>query len=238
MNAAPENIIVLTGAGISAESGVPVFRGADGLWEGHDWREIATPEAFEAQPELVHDFYNARRAMLGDVAPNAAHLALAELEAGWAARGGSLTVITQNIDDLHQRAGSKNLIPMHGELNKARCADCGAVADSPVSLSLSEACAVCGAAGRMRPHVVWFGEKPLRMEEIFERLSGADLFAAIGTSGAVYPAAGFVAEARQLGVQTLELNLEESEVSALFDETRTGKAGELAPQWRDELLNA
>lgn len=238
MSADPKNIVVLTGAGISAESGVPVFRGAGGLWEGHDWREIATPEAFEAQPELVHDFYNARRAKLGEVEPNAAHVALAELEAGWAARGGTLTLITQNIDNLHQRAGSKNLIAMHGELNKARCADCGAVAESPVALSLSDCCAACGAAGRMRPHVVWFGEMPLRMEEIFAALAEADLFAAIGTSGAVYPAAGFVAEARQLGVPTLELNLEESEVSALFDETRTGKAGELVPAWRDALLSA
>lgn len=226
------NIVILTGAGISAESGLQTFRAADGLWEGHRVEDVATPEAFARDPALVHDFYDARRARLSEVGPNPAHVALARLDAEW--RGG-LLIVTQNVDDLHERGGAKRLLHMHGELRKGWCLRCddrfgwdGAMAGA--------ACPSCETVGMVRPDIVWFGEMPYEMEAIDAALLHADLFVSIGTSGAVYPAAGFVQTARYRGAQTLEINLEPSAGSMLFDERRFGSAGVEVPRWVDELL--
>jgi NAD-dependent deacetylase len=228
-------IVVLTGAGISRESGLHTFRDPDGIWARHRIEDVATPEAFARDPARVHEFYNARRRGLleGRIAPNAAHLALAELERRWS---GAVLVVTQNIDDLHERAGSKNLIHMHGEILKARCAGCGAVRDWREDLSTALSCAACGRSGGLRPHVVWFGEMPLEMDRIFAALNEADLFLSIGTSGTVYPAAGFVAEARAAGAHTVELNLEPSEGRSLFAEAVHGPATQLVPAYIGRLL--
>ena len=195
--------------------------------------KLATPEAFARDPSEVHAFYNARRRNLLSSAPNAAHVALARLEAGLARRGGELTLVTQNIDDLHERAGATRVIHMHGELLKARCASCGAVSDCRDDLTIDSR---CDCAGALRPHVVWFGETPLFMDEIYAALTAADLFVAIGTSGAVYPAAGFVSQARACGLRCCEINLEASDNAAEFDEKRYGRASEIVPAWVDEIL--
>jgi NAD-dependent deacetylase len=229
-------IVVLTGSGISAESGVATFRDKDGVWSKYDYRAVATPEGFAADPFLVHDFYNGRRRNLKSVAPNAAHFALAALEGRLAARGGSFCLVTQNVDDLHERAGSKNLLHMHGELMKARCAACGAAQGWPGDLDVESECPACNLRGSMRPDVVWFGEIPMFMEEIAAAVAGADLFVSIGTSGAVYPAAGLVGEARSLGVPCTELNLEPSDNAWLFTDSRYGRAGEIVPQWAREIF--
>ncbi|WP_180935137.1 NAD-dependent deacylase [Nocardioides ungokensis] len=224
-------VVVLTGAGISAESGVPTFRDADGLWEGHRVEDVATPEAYVAQPHVVHRFFDARRAALA-VEPNPAHHALARLEEHL---GDDLLVVTQNIDDLHERAGSTRVLHMHGELLSARCRACGGRSRWVGDLGDFPPCPACGV-GALRPDVVWFGEVPYEMDRIEVALEGADLFVSIGTSGAVYPAAGFVQYALAHGASTLELNLQPSEVSLLFHESRQGLAGELVPAWVEELL--
>ncbi|MDO5736536.1 MAG: NAD-dependent protein deacylase [Propionibacteriaceae bacterium] len=231
------SIVILTGAGISAESGIATFRDSDGLWENHRPEDVATPEAFEADPDLVHRFYNARRRQLldGVVAPNAGHIALARLENEF---DGEVLLVTQNIDDLHERAGSTRVLHMHGELLSSRCSVCEAVSELRGDVDGTTRCPVCGAEGGMRPHVVWFGEIPLYMQEIFTALERCDVFAAIGTSGNVYPAAGFVAVAREAGAHTVELNLEPSWVNTDFEETRLGPAGTSVPQWVDELLKS
>lgn len=225
-------IVVLTGAGISAESGLATFRASDGLWENHRIEDVATPEGFRRNPERVHRFYNERRRKLREVEPNAAHRALAKLEAHWP---GGVLLVTQNVDDLHDRAGSRNLIHMHGELLKARCLDCGSVTAWPEDLGAQSRCPGCGKIGYMRPHIVWFGEMPLEMDFIYGALDRCRLFAAIGTSGHVYPAAGLV-EAVRSGVPTLEINLEPSSIANLFEEHRQGKAGEEVPRWVDAVL--
>lgn len=226
------NIVILTGAGVSAESGVATFRGPGGLWEGHRVEDVCTPEALAHDPELVHRFYDARRAKLATVEPNAAHAALARLDAQWP---GELLLVTQNVDDLHERAGSKRLIHMHGELSSALCAECDARKPWTDSLPPRTHCLVCGAPS-LRPDIVFFGEMPYRMDSIEAAISRADLFVSIGTSGAIYPAAGFVRTARYHGADTLELNLDRSEGSAWFAESRLGPAGALVPQWVDSLL--
>ena len=227
------NIVVLTGAGISAESGLATFRGSDGLWEGHRVEDVATPEAFERDPALVQAFYDARRANLKRVEPNHAHRALARLDADWP---GELLIVTQNVDDLHERAGARRLLHMHGELRSAWCLACDARLPWEEDLGHGPACPGCGAAGALRPDIVWFGEMPYEMERIDRALMAADLFVSIGTSGAVYPAAGFVQTARYCGARTIEMNLEPSLGSLHFHESRTGKAGELVPAWVEELL--
>jgi NAD-dependent deacetylase len=227
------NIVILTGAGISAESGLATFRGADGLWEGHRVEDVATPEAFVRDPALVHAFYDARRARLAAVRPNAAHEALARLDAQWP---GELLLVTQNVDDLHERAGAKRLIHMHGELTKGWCLACDERFAWAGPMGEGAACPVCRVAGRVRPDIVWFGEMPYAMERIEDALRGCDLFVSIGTSGAVYPAAGFVQTARYCGATTLEINLEPSLGSYLFDESRSGKAGDEVPKWVAEVL--
>lgn len=231
-----DNIFILTGAGISAESGLSTFRDKDGLWERYPLEEVATIEGYERNPARVLEFYNLRRGNLQGVKPNPAHIALAQLEAAWEERGGSVTVCTQNIDDLHEQAGSKRVIHMHGELRKARCHDCGHVSVADGDLTLNLGCVACGRIGGLRPHVVWFGEMPLEMDAIYDALAGAHLFAAIGTSGAVYPAAGFVSAARAAGIPTLEINLEPSENASAFNTARYGKASEAVPAWVAEMI--
>ncbi len=200
--------------------------------------KLATPEAFARDPATVQAFYNARRRNLLAAEPNAAHRALARLQAGLAASGGALTLVTQNVDDLHERAGATEVLHMHGELLKARCLACGGVAEWRDDLGDAEACPECGAPGRLRPQVVWFGEMPMLMDEIEARLAGADLFAAIGTSGSVYPAAGFVREAQELGIRTCEINLEPSDNAGLFDERLYGPATSTVPEWAERLLTS
>ena len=227
------NIVILTGAGISAESGLATFRGPDGLWEGHRVEDVATPEAFARDPALVQAFYDARRARLAEVEPNAAHRALARLDAAWS---GELLIVTQNVDDLHERAGAKRVLHMHGELKSAWCLACDARMRWEAPLGDRPLCPECGVAGRLRPDIVWFGEMPYEMERIERALMEADLFVSIGTSGAVYPASGFVQTARYCGARTLEMNLDPSLGSYHFDESRIGKAGELVPAWVETLL--
>ena len=226
------NIVILTGAGISAESGLATFRGPGGLWEGHRVEDVCTPAALAADPVLVHRFYDARRAALRDVEPNAAHRALARLDRGWP---GDLLIVTQNVDDLHERAGATRLLHMHGELNAALCAACGARRDWHGDLPPGTVCEACGAPA-LRPDIVFFGEMPYRMERIDAALADADLFVSIGTSGAVYPAAGFVRTARHRGAGTIELNLEPSAGSPWFDETISGPASVRVPEWVEALL--
>ena len=227
------NIVVLTGAGVSAESGLATFRGPDGLWEGHRVEDVCTPEAYRRNPALVHAFYDERRAKLGTVQPNAAHEALARLDAEWQ---GELLLITQNVDDLHERAGSKRLIHMHGELASGWCLDCDERFPWAGPMGESASCPSCSATGRVRPDIVWFGEMPYDMDRIDDALRRCDLFVSIGTSGAVYPAAGFVQTARYCGARTIEINLEPSLGSYMFDESRVGRAGELVPNWVEGVL--
>jgi NAD-dependent deacetylase len=257
------NIVILTGAGISAESGLATFRAADGLWEDHRVEDVATPEAFVRDPDLVHRFYDARRARLGEVVPNAAHEALARLDAEWP---GELLIVTQNVDDLHERAGAKRLLHMHGALNSGWCLACderfewaGDMKPNTVRAELVEAqpltlagenqersfdklrtngniCPRCKVEGSVRPDIVWFGEMPYNMDRIDDALMNADLFVSIGTSGAVYPAAGFVQTANYRGARTLEINLEPSQGSIFFDERRYGPAGLEVPKWVGALL--
>jgi NAD-dependent deacetylase len=225
-------VVVLTGAGVSAESGVPTFRDADGLWEGHRVEDVATPEAYDAQPMVVQRFYDARRTALGAVRPNPAHVALARLEEHL---GDDLLLVTQNIDDLHERGGSTRVLHMHGELRSALCRGCRSRVPWIGDLGDFPPCPRCGVA-ELRPDVVWFGEIPYGMDEIQEALAHADLFVSIGTSGAVYPAAGFVQYAAAHGARTLELNLQPSDGTHHFDESRHGPAGELVPAWVESLL--
>ena len=263
------NIVILTGAGISAESGLATFRAADGLWEDHRVEDVATPDAFRRDPALVHRFYDARRARLSEVEPNAAHKALARLDADWP---GDLLLVTQNVDDLHERAGSKRLLHMHGQLTSGWCLACqerfpwaGPMSPSivvppagrpepveglPCSSADSEVqpfdkpradrevnmCPACQVSGQVRPDIVWFGEMPYDMERIEAALQHCDLFVSIGTSGAVYPAAGFVQTARYCGAHCVEINLEPSQGSVFFHESRIGKAGDLVPDWVGEVL--
>lgn len=226
------SIVVLTGAGISAESGLGTFRDADGLWTRHDLEEVATPQGFARNPALVHDFYNARRRNCRAARPNAAHSALARLEE---ALGGRILLVTQNVDDLHERAGSRRVLHMHGRLDRALCAACGHGWEAPETMAPEDPCPACGWPAT-RPDVVWFGEYPYHMDAIGRALAQAELFVSIGTSGTVYPAAGFVAEARAAGARTLELNLEPSEGVSAFSEARFGPASSLVPAWVDEML--
>jgi len=231
-------IVILTGAGISKESGLDTFRDADGIWAKVSLEDVATPEAFVRDPETVQAFYNdRRRGLLTDtVRPNAAHEALARLERDW---DDEVLLVTQNIDDLHERAGSTNLLHMHGELLKARCLDCGAVLDCRADLgTAADACGTCDSSGRLRPHVVWFGEIPLEMDRILAALERCRLFMAIGTSGTVYPAAGFVAEVERQGrAHSVELNMEAGHSASLFREVQQGPATRLVPAYVDRLLS-
>ena len=226
-------IVVLTGAGISAESGVPTFRDSGGLWEGHSVEDVATPEGFERDPATVLRFYDARRRAAASALPNAAHRALSRLEG---ALGDSLLVVTQNVDDLHERAGSRNLVHMHGELRRALCAACGARPPWDGDLDGRPPCPECGER-MLRPDVVWFGELPYELDRIENSVVACDVLASIGTSGAVYPAAGYVALAAAFGARTIELNLEPTDAAVPFDEARIGRATEIVPVWVDEIVS-
>jgi NAD-dependent deacetylase len=228
-------IVILTGAGISAESGIQTFRSSDGLWCGHKIEDVATPEAFARNPDLVHMFYNMRRRQLlsPEIKPNTAHEALARLEREWDAE---VTLITQNIDNLHTRAGSENLIHMHGELLKAFCIKCRNRIEVVADLYGNDSCRFCGLEGGLRPDIVWFGEMPYDMDRIYELLSDCELFLSIGTSGNVYPAAGFVMAAKAHGAHTIEINLEETLVTNAFDEHRYGAATKSVPDFIAQLL--
>ena len=230
-----ENIVVLTGAGISADSGIQTFRGADGLWCGHRVEDVATPEAFRRNPDLVQEFYNMRRRQLlePEIKPNPAHLALAELERKW---HGRCLLVTQNIDDLHDRAGNRKLIHMHGELLKVFCTSCTQKQECHTDIDRQSACTACKMRGTLRPDIVWFGEMPYRMDEIFDSLTDCDLFLSIGTSGNVYPAAGFVAQATMNGAYTVELNLEPSLTAGAFHEHLVGRAAQTVPNFVKKLL--
>jgi NAD-dependent deacetylase len=224
-------IVILTGAGVSAESGLGTFRDKGGLWTKYDLSEVATPEGFARNPRLVHDFYNARRANALDAAPNAAHAALARLTA----MRDDVLLVTQNIDDLHERAGARDVVHMHGEITRAMCATCEARWDAPRVMDPGDACPACGARAT-RPDIVWFGEMPYHMDRIIAAIEAADLFAAIGTSGEVYPAAGFVDIAASAGAETLEINLEPTPVPGRFDRVLTGPATEAVPTWIEAVL--
>jgi NAD-dependent deacetylase len=230
------SIVILTGAGISAESGVDTFRAADGIWAKYDIEEVATPEAFAGDPLKVNAFYNARRRQLlsGTIGPNPAHRALAELQSAWRGR---VTLVTQNIDDLHERAGSTDVLHMHGELTKVRCTDSERVIEWRRDVTPGERCECCGMTGTLRPHVVWFRELPFWLDEATRALRECDLFMAIGTSGQVYPASGFIDVARASGrARTVELNLEPTVLSHLFDENLHGPAGRVVPEFIARLL--
>jgi NAD-dependent deacetylase len=224
-------VVILTGAGISAESGLGTFRDLGGLWSQIRLEDVATPEAFAADPAYVQSFYNARREKLKTAQPNAAHAALADLERHTALDNRFL-LVTQNVDDLHERAGSRALIHMHGELLKSRCLSCGHIAGCE-ALDDQSLCLTCKAVGKLRPHVVWFGEMPLGMDRIDAALARARTFISIGTSGVVYPAAGFVAQAKRHGALTIELNLEPSDGAALFDYSVHGRATEIVHAFVD-----
>ncbi len=229
------SIVVLTGAGISAESGIKTFRASDGLWEEHRIEDVATPEGFARDPQLVQRFYNQRRRPLLDneVSANSAHLALAKLQREFR---GNFMLVTQNIDNLHEQGGSTEVLHMHGEILKMRCHRSSKVFDCNDDISVRDQCECCAITGSLRPHIVWFGEMPFYMDEINTALANCDLFIAIGTSGNVYPAAGFVELANRAGAQTLEINLEASNVATAFDQAIYGKAGEVLPTWVDEFL--
>lgn len=253
---ANSNIVILTGAGISAESGLQTFRAADGLWEGHKVEDVATPEAFERNPALVYKFYNERRAGLlsPEVKENSAHIALAELQQKWPQiNGGEVIIVTQNIDNLHESGGAKNVIHMHGELLKMFCTNCAADLrdiqralpvheivtkyDITESFDESQHCPDCGTIGGMRPDIVWFGEMPYRMDEIYEELDACEMFISIGTSGNVYPAAGFTTQAQFAGAKTLEINLEPSVNASSFHDTLYGPATKTVPEYVARLLS-
>ena len=228
------NLFLLTGAGVSAESGLKTFRDPGGLWEEHDPRELATPEAFARDPALVHRFYDWRRQAARAAQPNAAHHALARLEREMPP-GDRLTLVTQNVDDLHGRAGSTALA-MHGSHTHVRCIACGAIEPWAQDLAIETPCPACGRTGTLRPNIVWFGEMPHHLDAIAQALAAADAFVAIGTSGAVYPAAGYVAAARRRGLTTVEFNLEPADNAALFDVAVYGRASETVPRFVDLVL--
>ncbi|MAY43274.1 MULTISPECIES: Sir2 family NAD+-dependent deacetylase [unclassified Neptuniibacter] len=230
-----KSIVILTGAGISAESGIRTFRASDGLWEDHKVEDVATPEAFERNPHLVHRFYNERRKQLlsDEIKPNAAHIALAELEDKFP---GDVLIVTQNIDNLHERAGSRNVLHMHGELLNQRCQDSGVVYRIEGDSQPEDLCQCCGSSGNLRPDIVWFGEMPMDMPKIHDALENCDLFVSIGTSGNVYPAAGFVEHANAVGALTVELNLEPSRVGSVFGHKVYGPASEVIPEFVHDIL--
>ena len=230
----PDHIVILTGAGVSAESGLGTFRDENGLWTQYDLSEVATPEGFARNPDMVQKFYNARRRNCLASEPNAAHAALARLEREFS---GKLTLVTQNVDDLHERGGSQDVIHMHGEMLSALCSACGHQWRWVTEMAMTDSCASCQTDGSVRPDVVWFGEMPYHMDLIADALAGCDMFVAIGTSGQVYPAAGFVIEARNSGAETVEINLEASDHSGIFTRQILGPATQTVPAWVDEVLS-
>ncbi len=235
--ALPGSIVILTGAGISAESGLGTFRDEDGIWTRYPLEDLASPEGFARNPEFVHGFYNDRRRQLRTAQANPAHHALARLQTECEAQGTHFMLVTQNVDNLHEQAGSTDVVHMHGELTLVRCMNCFRVASCEDDIGLTTVCTTCQTAGHVRPHIVWFGEMPLHMDRVRDAVTLCDLFVSIGTSGAVYPAAGFVQEARYAGAQTVELNLEPSENAQCFDDALYGKASQVVPDFVARLVN-
>ncbi len=233
----PRSIVVLTGAGISAESGLGTFRDTDGIWTRYPLEDLATPEGFARNPDFVHGFYNDRRAQLKQAKAHAGHVALARLEQACRAEGADFLLVTQNVDTLHEQAGSTDPVHMHGDLTRIRCMNCGIVATWHDAIDRSSTCSACNSTGHLRPHIVWFGEMPLEMERISRALRHCRLFLSVGTSGAVYPAAGFVQEARYAGAKTVEINLEPSDNADVFDETHYGPASRVVPAYVDRLIH-
>jgi NAD-dependent deacetylase len=231
-----KSILVLTGAGISAESGIATFRDKGGVWAKYDVEDVATPQGFQRNPTLVHDFYNGRRSGLKTVKPNAGHMALAHLESEAKSRGVDFLLVTQNVDNLHEAAGSSHMVHMHGELLKVWCTRCDTRMTWDMDMSTTTSCPCCAKAGGMRPDVVWFGEMPYQMDRLYEAVEGCDLFMSIGTSGNVYPASGFVAGARAVGAHTVELNLEPSEGVSQFAEAIHGPASKVVPAYVETLI--
>lgn len=235
--ALPSSIVVLTGAGISAESGLGTFRDKDGIWTKYPLEDLATPEGFARNPDFVHGFYNDRRAQLKTARPNAGHEALARLQTACEAEGREFLLVTQNVDNLHEQAGSTNVLHMHGELTQIRCMACHGQTEWHEDIGRAVPCPTCGKAGYLRPHIVWFGEMPLEMDRISLALAHCSMFVSVGTSGSVYPAAGFVQEALYAGAKTVELNLEPSENAHVFSESHYGPASEILPTWVDRLIS-
>lgn len=228
------HILILTGAGVSAESGLATFRSSNGLWNNHKVEDVATIEAFERNPEYVHAFYNEMKPELLAAKPNAAHLALAELEARYP---GKVTLVTQNVDTLHEKAGSRNVLHIHGQINQAVCLNCGQVLETWGDVDTQTVCAHCGVTGMMKPNIVFFGESLLCMNEVERALQTCDLFVSVGTSGVVYPAAGFVRTAKYYGADTIEFNLESTSNNFLFDRHIYGRCGETLPAFVEDLIN-
>lgn len=233
MNTKYKNILILTGAGVSAESGLATFRDADGLWNNHKVEDVATIEAFERNPEFVHQFYNEMKPELLHAKPNPAHLALAKLEQEYP---GEVNIITQNVDTLHEKAGSQKVCHIHGQINQAVCLNCGNVLETWDDVDTQTVCPHCHVAGMMKPNIVFFGESLLYMDKAAHLLSNCDLFVSVGTSGVVYPAAGFVQTAKYRGAETYEFNLEAASNNYLFDKHIYGKCGKTLPEFVDKLL--
>lgn len=233
----PRSIVVLTGAGISAESGLGTFRDEDGIWTKYPLEDLATPEGFARNPDFVHGFYNDRRAQLKTARAHAGHAALATLQQACRAEGADFLLVTQNVDNLHEQAGSTDVVHMHGELTRIRCMNCGIVETHDGAIDRASTCTACRSTGHLRPHIVWFGEMPFEMDRIARAISHCQLFISIGTSGAVYPAAGFVQEARYAGAKTVEVNLEPSENAHVFDEAHYGPASRLLPKYVERLIH-
>ena len=232
----PRSIVVLTGAGISAESGLGTFRDKDGIWTSYPLEDLATPEGFARNPDFVHSFYNDRRQQLKTAEHHAGHTALATLQSACRTAGADFLLVTQNVDNLHEKAGSEDVLHMHGELLLIRCMNCGVIHEWADDIDRQSVCSACHTKGQLRPHIVWFGEMPFGMDQISNALSHCDLFVSVGTSGSVYPAAGFVQEARYAGARTVEVNLEPSENADVFDETLYGPASVMLPRFVDKVL--
>ena len=228
-----KNIVILTGAGISAESGLATFRSTNGLWNNHKVEDVATVEAFFKNPDYVHQFYNEMRPELYNAKPNAAHLAITKLQQEYPAQ---ISVVTQNVDTLHEKAGSKNIYHIHGQINQIVCLNCGHVFETWGDVSAEDKCEHCAIMGMLKPNIVFFGENLLCMDKVDKLLQTCDLFLSIGTSGVVYPAAGFVQIAKMFGADTFEFNMEETSNNRLFDEHIYGPAGKTLPQFIDELI--
>ncbi|GJL99525.1 MAG: NAD-dependent protein deacylase [Methyloligella sp.] len=230
-----DKILILTGAGLSAESGLGTFREENGIWSKYNFEEVATPEGYAADPKRCLDFYNMRRDLHHKATPNTAHKALARLEAEYP---GEVVIVTQNIDSLHEAAGSHRIIHMHGQIDRVKCNDCGTTYDYPYgTIEVNSICPSCNVQGQQRPDVVWFGEMPYDLDEIQKEIDSCFLFISIGTSGSVYPAAGFVNMARKAGAHTVELNLEPSDGAVQFHEAHQGKATEIVPRYVDKLMH-
>ena len=229
-----QNILILTGAGISAESGLATFRSANGLWNNHRVEDVATIEGFQRNPALVHEFYNGLKEEIQKAKPNAAHLAITELQKNYP---GQINVVTQNVDTLHEKAGNRNVYHIHGQINQAVCLNCGHILETFGDVDMQTACPHCQVAGMMKPNIVFFGENLLCMNEVDRLLRSCDLFVSIGTSGVVYPAAGFVQTAKYYGADTIEFTLETTANNYLFDRHVHGPAGQTFPPYVEELLN-